>query len=373
MKAIILAKLIVISFVVCSCTDTGKVCEEGKRIPAIGNNKFLFDSIYAVPLQILENNMLGDRIKVVQQQCGDIYVGEFSAHFKVFRFDRNGEYKNEIGFRGKGPGEYTSFDDFIVSADTVEILTGTGMQSRIVRYLNNGKFLSETQIDLNAISFEKMKSTYLFSTSYQKNRHSDRLYVTNLDGGQCVSFLPDKTAFNMPITEWKFTRSDTSVFFKEAFDNLVYEFNQGKLSVLYNLDFRKYSIPSEFFSKPMVEGFEMLYKQGFGVVKNYYETQEYSVFEILIQKKNDPSVKNIIIYNKKTGEIQENSILEKEQNCLGRLVGVTNSNELVYLEYPYHIIDEIDSFMRLPIVNKEILKDITLYDNPVLFYCKLKD
>lgn len=48
-------------------------------------------------------------------------------------------------------------------------------------------------------------------------------------------------------------------------------------------------------------------------------------------------------------------------------MGVSDNNELIFMDFPYQAIDNRPKFEKYPIVNKEMLRQITLKDNPVLY------
>lgn len=335
--------------------------------------ELVFDSIRAIPLQTTEGNLLGNNIKVVQQCCDDIYIGDMEAHKRVFRFNKEGNFINAIGVHGRGPEEYLGFCDFTIDRDTVELLAGYGSKSRVVKYLKNGDFISYTPINIVAMSFEKKDSIYIFSTSYQRDRYSNRLHVTNSQGDLKESILPDKSVWNIPITETKFSKYENSILFKEAFDNCVYAFKGGELNIQFQFDFGDYSIRPDSYTKPLMDIIGKLNKEGFGSISNFYESINYFAFEIVLQRDNEPTLKKNVIYNKKTKIIKEHIYSIGDDSCLNRLIGLTNSDELIYLEYPNDIIEKKELFGQLPIINIASISEIKPYDNPVLFYCRIKE
>ena len=103
------------------------------------------EDIEFLPLETTNECLLGDGIRnlVVTQNDIIIYDGEDVC----YRFDRNGKFKNRIGRKGNGPGEYLK--SFYIVVDTLNqwVYMGDFSQKKFVKYDYEGKHLSELKTD----------------------------------------------------------------------------------------------------------------------------------------------------------------------------------------------------------------------------------
>lgn len=210
-------------FSFCSCNSHKKQELNNNVISVfdIKSEDFKPKSIRVIPLQTTESSLLGDRLKLIQTNDSDIYVGDFTSRKKVFLFNKDGKFKRTIGHIGQGPKEYISFSDFTVYNDTISVLSDKGLFSNIYSYSSNGEFISNIKLDIGAPSFSRVGSAYLLSTSYNPKMFSHRLYVINLEGKKTASFLPySNKKFSMVITEYSLGNTNSQILYRQAFDRL---------------------------------------------------------------------------------------------------------------------------------------------------------
>ncbi len=336
------------------------------------NKPIEFDSINFVKLQTNKDFLIGDNVKFLLSNDEDIYIGNFNSSKQIFRFNRNGEFLNKIGNIGKAEGEYAQINDFIITGDTIEILSGNGTESIILKYLNTGEYISKIKINIGSFSFDRINNNYIFTTSYYR-AYKSRIHISTLSGKLIESYIPNENSI-VPITELNFAKCDSGVLFCETFNNKTYKYKDGEFKISYTFDFDKYRIPNEFYKNSFFKEFEKLNNNGFANIKSYFENSNIAVFVVLIQKANQPTVIHQVVHIKKTGVMLDNSTTENDKTkCLFNLVGITNNDELVYLQYPNEIIDRMQYFKTLPVNQMNKLTQTKLYDNPIIFYCKIKN
>jgi hypothetical protein len=261
-----------------------------------GMGRVKIDSIDIIPIETSKDVLLSNNLKILFRKEGDFFVADFITQM-VYRFNKNGKCLNSIGHKGRGAREYTSISDFMVHGDTVELLCGKGSNSEVLLYDKNGTFIKKKVIPLAALSFQKYRENYFFSTSYNK-RYKYRIFVTDAKGNILQSFLPNTSNINIPVTEFNFFKYNNKLFYKEAFNYIVYQCKRKEIFPVYELDAGRYSIPPDFFNKKFITAFEEIHRRGYFLIKSFFETSEFSVFEILFQKMNEPSVIQDIVYNK---------------------------------------------------------------------------
>jgi hypothetical protein len=364
---------IVILIVLISCSSERSNNSNNHIIHLFDKNELLqFDSVDFVSLQTGKEYLIGNRIKFLQASNKDIFIGNFNSNHLIFRFNKNGLFLNTIGHKGKAEGEYVQMNDFIITGDTIEILSGNGIKSHILKYLNTGKYISEITVNIGAISFARTGTSYIFSTNYNRV-YKNRVHLSNLNGELTMSFLPNNTSI-IPITEWNFTKYSSNILYRESFNNKTYIYSDNKFKMSYTFDFDKYNIPNDFYKNSFLKEFEKINSNGFANITKYYENNNFAVFEILIQKANQPSVIHHTVLLKKTGKLLDYSIKENDKTkCLFNLVGISSNNELIYLQYPNEVLNKLDLIKNLPSNQLSKLKQIKPFDNPIIFYCKIKN
>ncbi len=375
MKKFAIYTILLFNFFFFSCNSKKEKANNIISIFNLKSKKFQPKSVKMVPLQTTNSCLMSNNLKFIHTKDSNIYVGDFTpVNSKVFRFNYKGDFKNTIGSKGQGTKEYSTLTDFTISNDTIFILTNKGMISNIYCYLNNDKYIANMKVNISATSFEKNGSEYIFNTSYSPKSYTHRIYITNHKGKKTASFLPyTNKNFNMPITEYNFSNYNSSVLYRQSFDKFTYEYINNKLEKKYEIDFGKYTIPEEFYKGAFMKGLIELQKKGFGNIRCYFESSRYAVFEINIQKgMKDPILIEYIVLNKSTRKINRYSYTD-QNNFFGKLVGLSINNELIFMTFPYQIIDNMDKFEKYPIINKDKLQHITLSDNPILFYYTLKN
>lgn len=121
-----------IAILIISCTNSKKQVEvEEKGTPVIDlsskniekvNSLSLSDvaeKMEIVPLELSNKSILAN-LKTVEVTSNDIWI----AHYKdqsVFRFSRDGKFKNQVGKIGQGPEEYVRLADFFVDEEQKEV------------------------------------------------------------------------------------------------------------------------------------------------------------------------------------------------------------------------------------------------------------
>ena len=94
------------------------------------------EDIEFLPLETTDECLLGDNIMNIVATSKDIIIFDYEA---CYRFDRKGKFKNKIGVKGNGPGEYVK--PMYVTVDTLNkwVYMGDYMVKRFVKYDFEGK------------------------------------------------------------------------------------------------------------------------------------------------------------------------------------------------------------------------------------------
>ena len=102
------------------------------------------EDIEFVPLETTDECLLGNNIMNLVVTSKDIIVFDYEA---CYRFDRKGKFKNKIGTKGNGPGEYTK--PMYVTVDTLNkwVYMGDYIVKRFVKYDFEGNHLADIKVD----------------------------------------------------------------------------------------------------------------------------------------------------------------------------------------------------------------------------------
>ncbi len=334
--------------------------------------KFQPKSVRVLCLETSDSCLLGEQVKILQNNNADIYVGDLGTSKTIFRFNNKGKFINKIGCKGQGPKEYPMFHDFIVYNDTISIISKKGTKSNIYSYTNKGKFVSNLEVGVGSYTMARLEDKYLLNTSYNPSSYSHRLYTFNLKGEKCSAFLsyPEKM-FNMSIYDSNFSNTGTAILYRQLFDKYVYEYRNNQLKKKYEFDFGKYAVPKSFFEGGLMQGYKALQKNGFGDVHACFESSKYAVFCLVVHpEEKSPSIFEYLVLNKTTNQLKRYSFA-KADNYLGTLVGLNHNNELVFKVNAADVLDNIEKFKKFPIANAEKLQHLKAEDNLVLFYYQL--
>lgn len=122
------------------------------------NTSQIAEDIEFIPLETTDDCLLGETFTNIIITDSDIIVYD---HNGCYRFDRQGKFKNRIGTKGNGPGEY--INTLSIMADTINqwIYMSDYMQRKYVKYDFSGKYLGDIVMG-SLIGFE----SYLFKPMF---------------------------------------------------------------------------------------------------------------------------------------------------------------------------------------------------------------
>lgn len=119
---------------------------------------------------------------VVDVKLTDDYIFVQSADERLLMYDKNGEFIRQIGFKGRGRGEYTSLQDFDILPGKEEIYLSELMSDNILVYSFRGEFLRKISLQNYPYASDfavKNDGHLLFLAFYGDHKG---LYETDADG-----------------------------------------------------------------------------------------------------------------------------------------------------------------------------------------------
>jgi len=363
--------IIIFLFLIFSCSQksgnqpTKQIIELGSILENSPDDHVYKDIRY-VKLETNPDILLGDNL-YFQKREDKLYILDRAHQKSLLIFNIDGKFVKKVGVSGNGPGEYPAANDFVLRNDTIDILSNAGPKSTIYSYSEKGDFIQKKELNYLAFSFEFVHNQYYaMNTSFNKPMHDHRLYLLDREGNEIKKLLPNNTKINMPLGEQSFSLYGNQVLYFEPFNNTIYELQPDTIIPVYELNFGKYNIPEEFFKTDIMQGFDMINKQGFSIINNVFANDENVVFEVVNQNESGGKL-FLISYNKKSKQIK--SLALNEDNFIFRYpIGLNDKNEMMYLVFPMGDVNqEFKKFGLEPDIS-----NFKESDNPLVVYCKMK-
>jgi len=218
----------------------------------------VIDSIFKISKIVkLESNadsFIGSYDKILIEE-DRIFIMDSNITFSIFVFDFNGNFLFKISSFGEGPNEYRELRDFTLSSysNTIDILDFGGR--KILRFSkHNGEFLGFDRIETNSYfrSIEKVEDGYVASHANNCGVLEDCFNLSFLNVDWTVESKSLEMNKFLKGYDFKgdpqFSRNSDRVFFKEIFNDTIYEVEQKskKLRAAFSIDFGTYRLPSDF-------------------------------------------------------------------------------------------------------------------------------
>lgn len=161
---------------ICSMLSHGQEITKTIDLTAKANSEIqrtdLFSNIQLISLQTTDQCLIG-RINKIIEADNHFFIYD-SKQEQILVFKEDGTYLNRIGKIGRGPNEYTSFDDFAVDTQHKQIALLTGGK-KVIIYNYDGTFVSKKQLtsDGELESFEKTPTGYAASGNHRANTRNN--------------------------------------------------------------------------------------------------------------------------------------------------------------------------------------------------------
>lgn len=313
---------------------------------------------HMVPLETTADNLLGD-ILLVKTLNNDIFIYDDKARNAIHRFNLKGDYLGKVVEVGEAPGMVRNIRDFVPTDSGLEVLVGMGDYSQVVIFDESYEILKEIKLDYQGSSFEKLASDlYVVSGSYNKPNVNHRVAVLNADGEKLKVFLPNDYSNQMlPMEERNFHKVGDRIFFHEVFNPVAYEISKDTLEARHQFDFGRYAIPSQFWEVDIMQGFEMINKNGFAIIYSYWENESKAFCEIYIEGEGE-NKNHQVIWDKESNKAVKR-ILSKDKNAaFYNPVGLVGE-KLVFIAQAAHVLN-----LETDFDTQGLDKD----DNPVLLF-----
>ena len=282
---LLLNSIILLLFLIISCDEQSKedVIDVGFTT-SIDPLVELVSSIEIIPLETDSVHIIGSQKDLIVSD--DSYIISDASNGNIFRYSLDGRFQNKIGNAGRGPEEYTHFNNVQLVDSLLYVFSNP---SKELVYSLNGEFISST-VYRNEYFGEMSYWTKEGIVTYYgyDSIHDHRLGLINDD--KLTYYLPsrEKVLHYSPLYPIYSSSKDT-FFFIDSYSSTIKSFYDGKVSSPYSFNFRDYGIPDEFFNYSNSEEATLfLMKQEFAMISSFLSDEENHFMEIIVQKRPHP-------------------------------------------------------------------------------------
>lgn len=304
-----------------------------------------------------------------------IFIIDGLNNSKVFVFDNQGEFIDQIGHIGNGPGGYLQPYRMYIDEKNNQITIADTRLNKLIHYrLDNYKYLSDQKAfnfsncawlsDGNILWFDAVG----FDSGKRKNYF---IQITDKELNTIAYYGETKEMPHYGIGEQAFYQFDGKMYISFPYSPVVYQATSKGIQQRYKLDFGIQKMPSydfflDLFSKG-ASGPEIMLKSDYINSFNIFETNRYIAANYF--SKNFESY--LGFYNKQTKE--SNALSSKD---FAKILGLPDASFIRKTVDDYFlmqlntkdIINKKSSYRELD----EILKNMTEESNPVICMFKLK-
>ena len=259
-----------------------------------------------IQLETTKESLIGQAGKIIYRH-NKIFIQDLKTH-SLFVFDTDGKFIQQIGRRGRGPGEHPELRDFSISNDDlIYLLT----YNRILTYNFDGKYITtinikhDDKILLNPLKFATLNGNdfFLWQGTFGYKHDIDRMpylmYKMSSNGdllngyfatsritmGNHTQFSPcyDGININPPFGEYSIYKIDNN----DLFENVKIDF--GKNTLMSD------QLEKGFSDRVAKQEYELRNSNYCVGIDNFLETEDYYYFTFIYEGK----LKQIL-YSKKT-------------------------------------------------------------------------
>ena len=368
MKKLSLFIFVALMFTACNSDKQENVYEVDTSIQA-PIEEFIKREIACVELETTTESMIGN-IQHIEYDKDNIYIYPSYNEAAILRFDRHtGKFINRIGRKGRGPNEYTHFNDFTISEGKAYILSS----KKIYVYGIDGKFIQT--IDTANEHFYKISRCddgKIWLSSDTSNESLYEYHLLNPETGEIevkMCEFPEYAGFLVSGTTPFIHKEGKDYLVARLWDQTIYRLSDDSYEPYLTIDFHR----------PNSITAEQRKSLSPAIVDELIEKDDYFYYYAGIKQNNH---KIIVIADIKYRHENKCSCMVKIDNKSGKAkytqLTFTKSEKLPYLKncwfgYAGRVIDNmVVGFANAHDINQtERFKHLKDDDNPVLFFYEL--
>ena len=305
-SVIISASIIIICLISCDSTQSADRIDESRATTikiATNNGTPDLDSIVRnhkfTRLETSEECLVGEVYKL-SCRTKKYYILDRHLQKALFVFDEEGKFRNRIGRRGRGPGEFIEPTDFIVSDSTVTVFDMFG--HKLLYYNPDGTFIRSVRLPYSIYEIES-------------GRDGSAIYAVGGDNSKCDSLKnyelleigPEgdirakvyKNKYSMDFSnKYDLQGFDEDVIYKKAFRPAVYMLRDKNLYAKYIFDIPSHALPGDYekLCRGNFERFIKQYRDEYTYFNGqFWETDRYAGIGITAKR-----MPYLVVYDKDT-------------------------------------------------------------------------
>lgn len=345
-------------------------------IPVRTNEEILLSDIMSdfeiILLETTEHSILGEILKI--ELYGElIYI---LSNNQIFVFEQNGKFKQTINKIGRGPGEYTEIKDFDIFSETLYILDRTGQN--VLAYDLQGNHINTENIGMWAQKLIVLNENEILIYSGEEDNSFNQCKFSVVGNNvEITGLIPidrQKSKFLHVNAKQNFVRHDSIIYFHEAFNDVVYKINKGRIEPIYRFVYDGLNVPDSFFDKNFDNIFSFFQEfNATGYVNGVYDL--FLIDDNMFFKAYRNGRAQLFAINTKTGfskasNYLKNDLLFNDVDIPVDELSLSFSNErLLYYIYPFELIE--NSNLIINPVLKDFLECITDESNPIMVIADL--
>lgn len=337
--------------------------------PSLYSNKS-FDDFYRlkeiISLETTDSSAMTEPIKVVELR-DHIFILTYSRD-NIYCFGRDGKFIRKLEKKGKGPGEYQTIEDFVVTQNPDQIVV-YDILGKLLYYNWYGDFLREEKQDsyISHLEYLHNGNWLINHATWPTSTINDTAYILRIAnaGGEYLkgSFVLPKLISPMPTMPSVLYKDNESVYSIPITENTIYKYDYRKneFDPVCTFKIKNHAIPSSLDQKerqkPIFYDYYFLSCEYIGdktITVNAYCLAEMKLLTLIGDKK-----RGLVHVFSEVFEDKENEL------TLNRYIQHTGFNgDIVVFTRPLQMLER--KFKSQTSLGSQLSVKLTEQDNPVL-------
>ncbi|MDR1153097.1 MAG: 6-bladed beta-propeller [Bacteroidales bacterium] len=339
----------------------------------ISDADLFIDTMWYVPLETSDKCIIGETQKIELDRQSVFILDKYSAK-GLFRFALSGNFLNQIGSKGNGPGEFAGITDFLLVEDKVAVYDQH--KRKIHYYTKDGAFLYDKSLPFICSQFEYLPcGQYLFYTFSEFNHHVPN--IRNYNVLLCDSsfnivkrgmYVDKDNTLRMNSNTIK--KINGQIYYNQYCNDTVYLINDTQIQRKYFVQLKN-PIPSS------------LYKKGNEGRSFLRSIKEYNCFSsidavtndhLMFRIKGQDNIQYTFVYSKHSGKTCYGVAFKGDRQLNPSYIKtLTASNDTIIGLYQTEQIRQTSqNNPNLSPFLKGLVEKTSETDNPILTFFKLK-